>query len=421
MNPKTPQSAPGDQPTTSEVATLRSRRLPRNVVALGLVSLFNDASSEIIYPLLPLFLTGTLGASVQLLGLIEGVTESISSLLKLPAGWLSDRVGKRKWLIVFGYGLASAVRPLLAVTSTAWQVLSLRFIDRLGKGIRSAPRDALLADSINPARRGLAFGFHRALDHAGAIIGALLSSWLFGFFSGNYRHVFWAATLPALAALLILLFAVREERRGDEIDQSPSRHVSASLGQSFSLAPFNANFKRYLAVLLLFTLGNASDAFLLLRAQQLGVQVMLIPLLWAALHVSKSVCSMIGGELSDRYGRKRLIVGGWLVYAAIYLGFAYATTTVEIWVLFILYGIYFGLTEGVEKALVADLTEPARRGTAYGFYNLVIGLGALPASLLMGFLWTRFGAAVALGVGASLSLLAALLLVSFVAERRQLA
>lgn len=428
MNPETQQPsilpATDDQVITGEAAPIRFWQLPRNVVALGLVSLFNDASSEIIYPLLPLFLTGTLGASAQLLGLIEGVTESASSLLKLPAGWLADRVGRRKWLIVFGYGLASAVRPLLALTGTAWQVLSLRFIDRLGKGIRSAPRDALLAASINPARRGLAFGFHRAMDHAGALIGALLSAWLVSLFAGNYRYVFWAAWLPALAALLILIFAVREKGRTDgqtdrrrELAQASS-HLPVS--PSLRLSIFDANFKKYLAVLLLFTLGNASDAFLLLRAEQLGVEVVLIPLLWAALHVSKIVSSLIGGGLSDRYGRKRLIVGGWLVYAAIYLGFAYATTTMEVWGLFILYGVYFGLTEGVEKALVADLTAPAWRGTAYGFYNLVIGLGALPASLLTGFLWMRFGAAVALGLGAGLSLLAALLLMSLVAERRQL-
>ncbi len=386
-------------------------RLPRNVVSLGLVSFFNDASSEIIYPLLPFFLTVTLGVSVQVVGLIEGVTESGSSLLKLPAGWLSDRFGKRKGLVVFGYGLASLVRPLLALANTGWQVLGLRFVDRIGKGVRSAPRDALIADSIGIERRGLAFGFHRAMDHAGAIIGALASSLLITFFGGNYRNVFLLASIPALIAVLILVLAVRES--GDP----PARSGNQPAPTVLNLSSFDQNFKRYLLVLLLFTLSNSSDAFLLLRAQQQGAGVARIPLLWAALHVSKSLSSVVGGGLSDRFGRKRLIVIGWVVYAAIYLGFAFATTHLEIWLLFIIYGVYFGLTEGVEKAFVADLVKPEVRGTAFGLYNLIIGIGALPASLLMGFLWSRFGAVAALTAGAIMSLLAASLMLSSVREK----
>jgi MFS family permease len=404
-----------------EIQAPRRPRLSRNVIALGLVSLFNDASSEIIYPLLPLFLTATLGASAQFIGLIEGLTESASSLLKLPAGYLSDRVGRRKALVVFGYGLASAVRPLLAMATAAWQVLGLRFIDRIGKGVRSSPRDALIADSVGVERRGLAFGFHRAMDHAGAIIGAIASWWLMNLFAGDYRSVFWAAALPALVGLLILILIVRDTPPSDKVAEgqhekdaiSPPLPLSSSPPLPLSSSPLHLidrNFKRYLGVLLLFTLGNSSDVFLLLRAQQEGVAAAMIPMLWAVLHASKTVSSIIGGGLSDRFGRKRLIISGWIVYAAIYFGFAIASTQAAIWLLFIIYGIYFGLTEGVEKALVADLTYSELRGTAFGLYNLVIGIGALPASLIMGALWDHFGATTALATGAALSLLAAILL-----------
>jgi MFS family permease len=408
-----------------EIQRSAAWRLPRNVIAISLVSLFNDASSEIMYPLLPLFLSGPLGASASFLGLIEGVTESASSLLKLPAGWLSDRVGRRKDLVVAGYFLASASRPLLALTQSASQVLGLRFIDRVGKGIRSAPRDALIADSVEFGRLGFAFGFHRASDHAGAIIGSLASALLIGFFAGDYRSVFLAATIPALLALAILIFAVREVRGGVGIGESGAgdkklRNSLPRLPIPHSPLPTNdSNFKKYLGVLLLFTLGNSSDAFLLLRARQAGLSVALIPLLWAVLHISKSLSSVIGGGLSDRFGRKRLIISGWLVYAAIYFGFAFAASQFEIWLLFIFYGVYFGLTEGVEKAFVADLTPKESRGTAFGLYHLVIGVGAAPASLMMGLLWDRFGAITALMTGAALSLAAVFLLMILVRESNQ--
>ncbi len=406
--------------------------LPGNVIALGLVSLFNDASSEIIYPLLPLFLTSTLGAGIRFIGLIEGITESASSLLKLPAGWLSDRVGKRKWLVVLGYCLASVPRPLLALANAGWQVLGLRFIDRVGKGIRSAPRDALIADSVSAGRRGLAFGFHRAMDHLGAIFGSIAAAWLIGLFAGDYRSVFLAAAIPALIALLILILTVRDPRVGERESGGAEERGSGRAGEREETAQFTSpplspspapplsvldrNFKTYLAVLLLFTLGNSSDAFLLLRAQQVGMSVAMVPMLWAVLHLSKSLSSIIGGGLSDRFVRKRLIAIGWLVYAVIYLGFAVAGAQYQMWLLFSFYGVYFGLTEGVEKALVTDLVSPQKRGTAFGMYNLIIGIGALPASLLMSLLWDRFNAMTALVTGASLSLLAAALLMALVRD-----
>jgi MFS family permease len=397
----------------SELKTQNSKlppsKLPRNVVALSLVSLFNDASSEIIHPLLPLFMTSTLGASVAFVGLIEGVAESTSSLLKLPAGWLSDRLRGRKALVVAGYALASAARPALAVTTAAWQVLALRFADRVGKGVRGAPRDAMIADATPAALRGLAFGFHRAMDHAGAIVGALVAAWLVVLFRSDYRKIFWAASAPALVALLILIFAVRETKRDERAAMAPALETSPP-PPSFSLSGFSGSFKKYLGILLLFTLGNSSDAFLLLRAEQRGVSLAAIPLLWAALHVTKSLSSVGGGWLSDRCGRKRLIVGGWLLYAAIYVGFAFAATATEVWLLFLAYGVYFGLTEGVEKAMVADLVLPGQRGTAFGLYNFAIGVGALPASLLFGLVWQSFGPEAALISSAAASLAAAALL-----------
>lgn len=383
-----------------------SPKLPRNVVALSLVSLLNDASSEIIYPLLPLFITSALGASVAFVGLIEGVAESTSSLLKLPAGWFSDRLRRRKGIVAAGYTIASLIRPVLALATAAWQVLVLRFIDRVGKGVRSAPRDAMIADSTPAESRGLAFGFHRAMDHAGAIVGSLLGAWLVVAFQNDYRKVFWVASVPALAAVLVLLFVVRETRREPA---APAR-TTMPPAISFNLSGFTRSFKEYLGLLFLFTLSNSSDAFLLLRAKDRGVAAAAIPLLWAVLHVSKSASSIIGGGLSDRFGRKRLIVGGWLLYAAIYFGFAFATTQLEMWALFAIYGLYFGMTEGTEKALVADLVTPEQRGTAFGLYNFVIGIGALPASLLLGWAWQSFGAEAALAASAVVSLVAAALL-----------
>src|SRR5581483_1167762 len=317
---------------SSDTSAFRFSSLPRNVIALGLVSFFNDASSEIIYPLLPLFLTSTLGASMAFVGLIEGIAESTSSLLKLPAGWFSDRLKRRKAIVVAGYGLASLVRPLLALVTAAWQVLGLRLVDRIGKGIRSSPRDAMIADAAPAGSRGLAFGFHRAMDHTGAIVGSLLSAGLVRVFQNNYRHVFRAATVPALVALLILIFAV-SERRGPEASEESTQAAAAEKAAMthplamFQLSGFSPDFKKFLAILFLFTLTSSSDAFLLLRAQQSGISAALIPLLWAALHVSKALSSIVGGGLSDRFGRRALIIGGWVLYAAIYFGFAFAGTS----------------------------------------------------------------------------------------------
>ena len=391
----------------------RVGRLPRNVLAISLVSLFNDASSEIIYPFLPLFLTLTLGASPFAVGLIEGGAESVSALLKLFSGYFSDRRGRRKGLVVFGYGLAGVMRPLLAFASTWPQVLFIRLADRVGKGVRSAPRDALNADSESPAERGLAFGFHRAMDHAGAVIGPLAGYFILALVAADssrptaddYRTLFLLASVPALIAVLVAAFFVRESKREPRAG-GPAAAAPAPL----SLRGFDSNFKRFLVILALFTLSNSSDAFLLLRAQQAGVSAAAVPLLWAALHVCKVASSLVGGDLSDRLGRKTLIVSGWLLYAAVYTGFAFVSSAAGAWALFLIYGIYFGLVEGTEKALVADLVRPEQRGTAYGLYNLAFSVSVFPASLLMGALWQWRGPRAAFAVSALLGSASAALL-----------
>lgn len=382
----------------SRVTTIDSRmRLPRTVIALGAVSLLTDLSSEMIYPLLPVFLSTVLGAGPLAIGAIEGAAESVAALLKLASGWWSDRLPRRKPLVVFGYGIASLVRPLVGLAQGVGQVLAIRLLDRVGKGIRGAPRDALIADAVDPSQRGRAYGFHRAADHTGAVAGPILAYALLTWGGISLRTVFLLAAIPAAAAMITLLLGVRESARDVAKGKTPS------LGRS----GLERKFWAYLAVLLVFTLGNSTDALLILRANELGVPIALIPILWAVLHVVKAISSTPGGVLSDRVGRRPLIIGGWLVYAAVYLGFAFASATWHAWALFIAYGLYFGMTEGVEKALVADLVPANVRGAAFGWYNLTIGLAALPASLIFGGLWQLYGATTAFVAGASLALLAA--------------
>jgi MFS family permease len=380
----------------------RPRALMRgNVLWLSVASFLNDAASEMIYPLLPLFLTGTLGVGAAFVGVVEGVAESASSLLKLASGWLADRTGRRKAPTALGYAIAALGRPLIAVTTAGWQVLAVRLADRVGKGIRTAPRDALLAESVPAEHRGAAFGLHRAADHAGAVAGPLIASALLLAWPGDLRTVFALALVPGLLTVGAVLWKVRETA------PAPSAVAAPPLPRWSELGP---TLPRYLAVLALFTLGNASDAFLLLRAAEAGVPVAAIPLLWGALHVSKAVFSVWGGRLSDRIGARRAIVAGWVVYAAVYAGFAVVGAAWQVWALFLVYGLYFGLTEAPEKALVAALAPDGRRGSAFGAYHAAIGIAALPASVLFGVLWQGFGAHVAFATGAAFALTAALLL-----------
>ena len=375
-------------------------RLGRNVLALSAVSLFTDVASEMTYPLLPLFLRSVLGASATAVGAIEGAAESTAALLKLASGWWSDRVPRRKPLVVAGYTIASLIRPLIGIARSVSQVLAIRVTDRIGKGIRTSPRDALIADSVDPSIRGRAFGFQRAADNAGAVVGPLLAFALLRWAGLELRTVFLLTAIPGALAVATLLLGVKEV---------PRSQPAPNAGENSDLrAPLGRRFWTYLGVLLLFTLGNSTDAFLLLRAGQLGVAAALIPILWAMLHVVKSLSSTPGGILSDRAGRRPLILAGWLLYAAVYFAFGRAHAQWQAWALFAVYGLYFGLTEGVEKALVADLVAPDRRGAAFGWYNLAIGIGALPASLLFGAIWDRWGSTTAFDFGALLALTAAI-------------
>ncbi len=384
----------------------RYRGLSPTVFALSAVSFLNDTSSEIIYPLLPAFLALTLGATPFAIGLIEGFAESVASILKLFSGYLSDKFGNRKLPVFAGYALAAIVRPILAFVTSWQQVLVVRMADRIGKGIRGAPRDALLASTVDENKRGLAFGFNRAADHLGAVVGPVVAFLLLTYLAADpatptareYQQVFLFASIPVAIGLFVIVFFVREEKKPvAPPDEPPIK---------FSLAAFDSNFKKFLVVIALFTLSNSTDAFLLLRAEQSGVAPAMLPLLWMVLHFSKVFISIIGGDVSDRVGRKATITAGWIIYALVYLGFAFADTAWQAWVLFIIYGLYFGLTEGVEKAFVADLVADEKRGTAFGLYNLAYGITVFPASLLFGYVWSEVGAATAFIMSACISVAA---------------
>ena len=383
--------------------------LSRPVWLLGWVSFFTDTASEMVYPLLPLFLTRTLGAGAMSLGVIEGVAEGANSILKIVSGWFADRTGQPKRLVLAGYGLSSLVRPLISFVGAWPQVLVLRFTDRIGKGVRTSPRDAMLARFAPEATRGRVYGFHRAMDHAGAVAGPLVASAYLYFHPAAYRSLFTWTLVPGLIviALILRLPDQRLERRVSSAD------TAGPPGFSATAATLSRRFYMAMAVITLFALGNASDAFLLLRLNDLGLASVWIPLVWSALHVVKMASSVLGGVLSDRFGRRAMIALGYLWYAAIYAAFAWITPLPGVIAVFLAYGVYFGLTEGVEKAWVADLAPAGARGTAFGIYNAALGFGGLAASLIFGAIWTRVSPHAAFLTGASLALAASLLLVVF--------
>ena len=369
---------------------------------LGLVSLCTDASSEMVYPLIPLFLAQTLKAPVAVIGVIEGLAEATASLLKGFSGWFSDRVGRRKPLVVMGYGLAAVSKPLLALAAGWPLVLAARVLDRFGKGLRGAPRDALIADSSSPELRGRAFGFHRSADQIGAVAGPLLALPLLAAFQHDYRALFVAAFLPA-ALGVALLKVVRETRR-------PAARSTAPAGAlKLAEAP---RFRRFLFVMLLFALGNSSDVFLILRARQLGFSSGRIVLLFAAFNLLYVLSAYPAGELSDRCGRPRLLAAGLGLFAVVYLGFGIAPAGGWLWLLYPVYGLYMGLTDGVSRALVVDLVPQEQRATALGIYSMAVGLAAFVASALAGWLWQWLGPPAPFLWGAALAALAAALVVS---------
>lgn len=387
--------------------------LTRNVVVLGVVSLLNDGASEMIYPLLPVFLTSVLGAGPAALGTIEGIAEATASFFKLYSGYISDKVKKRKGWIVAGYSLSNVIRPLIAFTTSWLHVLMLRFSDRVGKGLRTSPRDAIIADSTLAEFRGKAYGFHRAMDHSGAIIGPLAATVLLFVYHDNLKTIFLLSIIPGMLAVGTLFFGLKEKTA--EVSKSTARSSVFNFRSSIREMP--REFQKFLIIIMVFTLGNSTDTFLLLRVQQLGVPVRFLPMIWVVLHIVKMLSSVPGGIISDKIGRKKVIVTGYFVYALVYAGFGAATHQWHAWTLFALYGIYFGLTEGVEKAFVADFAPMQLRGSAFGLYYLVVGIVSLPASLLFGFVWQQFGSPVAFGMGASLALLAGVMLSTLVVRK----
>jgi MFS family permease len=396
-----------------QVTISRRYGLPGPIWLLGWASLVTDMATEMIYPLLPLFLTRVLGAGAMSLGIIEGVAEAANSALKIAAGRIADRTGAPKRIVIVGCALSGAVRPLIAFVSSWTHVLALRFVDRLGKGIRGAPRDAMLAHFAPAHLRGRAYGFHRAMDHAGAVIGPLIASVFLFIYPDAYRTLFALAIIPGIIVVLILL-RVPDARTGQPASLEPldaplnpvEHDGSPAVRASQEPARQKSRFFKALAVIFLFGLGNASDAFLLLRMGDIGIAVFWIPLLWSALHVVKVVSSVVGGDLSDRFGRRTLIGAGWIVYALVYAGFGLFDSRSALVSVFLSYGIYFGLTEGVEKAWIADLTPAGSRGNAFGIYNAAIGLSSLAASVMFGLIWTRVSPQAAFLTGGALAVAA---------------
>jgi MFS family permease len=434
-------------------------RIPKAVIMLGLVSLFTDAASEMIYPLIPVYVAA-LGSGAILLGIIEGVAETTSSLLKLVSGIISDKIGKRKLLVLIGYSVSSLIRPLTGVVSTAWEIVIIRMFDRVGKGIRTAPRDALIAASVNENIRGKSYGFHRAMDHTGAVIGpllAILTLLLIFSFTGisdsltALRWTFILSIIPGLIAVLVIVIFVKES--------SPKTGKSGPI--TLSLKSFDKNFRNYLLIVILFTLGNSSDAFMLFRIEEaisrsgavvkivtsfpalhdlvikLGgeaeqakiINILFLPLVWSFFHVLKAVLATPLGALSDRIGRKKVISYGWIIYALVYFSFAllvFLTPEMQIVATFVLlavYAFYYAFTEGAEKAFVADLVTEERRGTAFGLFSFSVGLGALPASIIFGVLYSYsdklfpgYGGTLAFGFGGVIAMIAMILLVKKVKE-----
>jgi MFS family permease len=384
-------------------------KLPRAVWLLGWVSLATDSATEAIYPLLPFFLTQTLGASAVSLGIVEGGAEAANSILKILSGRIADRSAKKRPLVLFGYSVSSLARPFIAITTSWTQVFTVRVLDRVGKGVRGAPRDAMLAAWATPTTRGKVYGFHRAMDDVGAVVGPTLATLFLFFFPDRYRTLFALTIIPGAIAVALILF-VPESDRPDAPDRPDPPGAPDRPGPPALSIALPRSFTVFMIVLTIFTLGNSADAFLLLRLTDVAGSVKYVPLMWAALNAIKAVVSVVGGSWSDRVGRRTVIAIGWVVYAAVYAGFALSSSLVALLAWFLVYGFYFGFAEGTEKALVADLAPAERRGIAFGVYNSVQGIGALVASVLFGAIWKFYGAQAAFGVGAALALAATALL-----------
>jgi len=389
-----------------------------NVFFLGIVSLLTDVSTEMIFTLVPLFLSNVLGAATTIVGLVGGLSESTDAIFRIFSGWLSDKVRKRKPLAVLGYSISTVVKPFMYLASTWGAVLAIRFSDRVGKGIRTSPRDALVADSVAAGERGRGFGLHRAMDTTGAVLGLAIAAIIIYLAQGGglvlslktYQWLVLVGIVPAVLAVPVLLFFVREKR------ELSSGGVSPKLPRVGLTTGFDTRFKLFLAVMAVFTLGNSSDFFVILRAQNLGSSVLYITLMLVLFNITYAVTSLPAGILSDRLGRRRIIALGWFIYVVVYLGFAVVSELWQVWLLFACYGVYYGVVEGVARAFVADLVPEERRGTAYGLYHGVVGLTLLPASLIAGWLWQAYSPAAPFFLGAGLAFLAMVGIMALITE-----
>jgi len=382
----------------------------KNVFIAGLVSFFMDVSSEMIYPLVPLFLANVLGVNKSVIGLIEGIAESTASLLKVFSGWFSDRIGNRKWLMAAGYGISTFSRPIVAL-STSWQhVMGSRFIDRFGKGVRTAPRDAIIAESSEKTLLARAFGLHRSMDTMGAVVGPALAFFLLALFSNNYRWVFWLSMIPGAIAVFLIIFFITEKKKV---------FVPHAERPKLTLKHFDWKFKFFVVIVTLFAIGNSSDVFLILRAQQIGVPTVMIPVVYLVFNLVYSLSSIPAGIAADRFGRKRVILLGFVLFAILYYGFAIAKDTPAIWVLFASYGLFMGLTEGIQKAFLAVIIPPDFKATAFGVFNTAVGIAAFPASIIGGWLWDNISPSATFYFGAITAGLSAILFVIFIAVVRK--
>ncbi len=407
-------AAPVDQ-TDRKIAGLSS-----NVIWMGVVSFLNDLSSDMIFPFIPIFLTSVLGASFTFVGIVEGIADATASVLKIFSGWLSDKWQKRKSFTVFGYSLSAVSKPILAAALAPWHVLVVRFMDRVGKGSRDAPRDALISLSTERSVYGRAFGFHRAMDTLGAALGPLAAFAILPLINQNYRTLFLLSFVASFFAVLILVLFVHEVRPVSATARSPQERPLVTdvhptpmpegrpeAHQSVRWALLGAPFFLFLGVATLASLGKASEAFLILRAREVGLALTLVPIIYFAFNVTFAALSTPLGIVADRVGRRNTFTVGLLVFSAAYLGFAFFATASSIWLLFITYGLYASLTEGVGRAIVAGLVLPEVRATAFGIYNASTGLALLPASVIFGYLSQTFGSHVAFSYGASLVFIAA--------------
>ncbi|MGO9013592.1 MAG: MFS transporter [Dissulfurispiraceae bacterium] len=374
----------------------------KNVIVAGLVSFFMDISSEMIYPIVPLFLASVLGVNKSVIGLIEGIAESTASLVKVVSGWFSDRMGNRKWLMAAGYGISTLSRPIVALATGWHHVMGSRFLDRFGKGVRTAPRDAIIAESADKSYLGKTFGFQRSMDSMGAVVGPALAFFLLGILSNDYRKIFWLSMIPGVVAVLLIIFFIREKRKFVTV-HSPRPKLT--------LRQFDGKFKFFVIIAALFAVGNSSDMFLILRAQQVGVSTVMIPMVYLLFNLVYSLSSIPAGMAADRFGKDRIILLGFILFALLYYGFAVAQDTKTIWFLFSLYGLFMGLTDGVQRAFLATIIPVDFMATAFGFYNTVVGLAMLPASFIGGWLWDRVSPSATFYFGAATAAASAVLFI----------